>query len=143
MSSRIKLAAFALAAALSLGAADASAQGLLRNRVSIEQSGRDNGAAVTQAGEANTAGVSQDGAGSLAVIRQNRNNNSGGVMQRGNGNTAVLTQNGNARTCVMQNGNGLSADVAASSGSNVAYLQTERTTLAIPLGGSLLRCGRR
>ncbi|AXQ27902.1 hypothetical protein D0B54_04080 [Solimonas sp. K1W22B-7] len=56
-------------------------ESLLRNRIAMEQSGRDNYARVEQSGSANFASVSQQGVGASAYI-----------LQSGSGNTAVIVQ---------------------------------------------------
>lgn len=126
------LFASALAAALLLTAAPASAQlggvgARERNRVTVEQVGVNNGAAVAQNGQANNGIVTQQGVDNLGIVQQNGNVNSGGVRQVGAGNTATLTQNNNGnRGCIVQSGTGLTANVNQSGGQYVAFIQTDR-----------------
>ncbi|MEZ5957727.1 MAG: hypothetical protein R3C27_11020 [Hyphomonadaceae bacterium] len=131
--------ATALAAALLFTAAPASAQrlgGLLRNRVTVEQTGVNNGAAIAQNGRANNGVVTQQGADNLGIVQQNGDVNSGGVRQRGAGNTATLTQNNsNNRGCVVQSGTGLSANVNQNGGQYTAFIQTDRGVR--PISGAL------
>lgn len=131
--------ASALAAALLLTAAPASAQGfggLLRNRATVEQAGVNNGAAVAQTGQANAGLVTQRGVDNLGVVQQNGNVNAGGVRQVGAGNTATLTQNNNNnRGCIVQSGAGLTANVNQNGGQYTAFIQTERGMR--PISGAL------
>lgn len=125
------LFASALAAALMLTAAPASAQlfghGFARNRVTVEQTGVNNGAAVAQTGQANNGVVTQQGVDNLGVVHQTGNVNSGGVRQVGTGHTATLTQNNsNNRGCIVQSGTGHTANVNQNGGEYVAFIQTDR-----------------
>jgi hypothetical protein len=123
--------ASALAAALMLTAAPASAQlfgrDFARSRVTVEQTGVNNGAAVAQTGQANNGVVTQQGADNLGVVQQNGNVNSGGIRQVGAGHTATLTQNNsNNRGCIVQSGTGHTANVNQNGGEYVAFIQTDR-----------------
>lgn len=132
--------ASALAAALMLTAAPASAQlfgrDFARNRVTVEQTGVNNGAAVAQTGQANNGVVTQQGVDHLGIVQQNGNVNSGGVRQVGAGNTATLTQNNNNnRGCIVQSGTGLNANVNQNGGQYTAFIQTDRGVR--PISGAL------
>lgn len=129
----------ALAAALLLTAAPASAQsfgGFFRNRVTVEQTGVNNGAAVAQTGQANNGVVTQRGVDNLGVVQQNGNVNSGGIRQVGTGHTATLTQNNsNNRGCIVQSGTGHTANVNQNGGEYTAFIQTDRGVR--PISGAL------
>ena len=130
--------ASALAAALMLTAAPASAQmiGSLRNRVTVEQAGMNNGAAVAQTGQANNGIVTQQGVDHLGIVQQNGNVNSGGIRQVGTGHTATLTQNNNNnRGCIVQSGTNLNANVQQNGGQYTAFIQTDRGVR--PISGAL------
>ena len=125
------LFASALAAALMLTAAPASAPivrpRLCGNRVTVEQTGVNNGAAVAQTGQANNGVVTQRGIDNLGVVQQTGNVNSGGIRQVGTGHTATLTQNNNNnRGCIVQSGAGHTANVNQNGGEYVAFIQTDR-----------------
>lgn len=77
----------------------------LANQASVDQTGRNNGAAIGQQGRANLAAlqqrgntnagtVTQSGDNNAAMLRQVGRNNSGGIAQTGDNNTACLIQVG-------------------------------------------------
>lgn len=133
--------ASALVAALMLTAAPASAQlggggERARNRVTVEQVGVNNGAAVAQTGQANNGLVTQQGVDNLGIVQQAGNINSGGIRQVGTGHTATLTQNNNNnRGCIVQSGTGHTANVNQNGGQYTAFIQTDRGVR--PISGAL------
>lgn len=140
---KFALMAAAVTLALSAAAPPASAQIMgrfLQNRATVEQVGRDNGAAVAQNGVANRAGVTQRGNAHTGVVRQNGNNNAMGVVQNGAANTANVTQtNNNNQLCLMQRGNGLTADVQQNGNDAAWYVQNNNRVARLPTGGLIFR----
>jgi hypothetical protein len=119
----------AMAAALMITATSAHALPLRQqaNRVTVEQTGVNNGAAVAQTGRGNDGLVTQNGVDNLGIVQQTGNVNSGGIRQVGTGHTATLTQNNNnTRGCIVQSGAGHSADVNQNGGEYTAFIQTDR-----------------
>jgi hypothetical protein len=120
----------------------ASAQSLFAraNRVTVEQHGNGNGAAVAQNGRANVGGVIQRGNGQTGIVQQTGNNNVGGVNQRGNNNTGTLVQDGNNNAgCLLQRGNNLNGEVYQNGNDRGIYLQTNRTAMVLPAGRMMVR----
>jgi hypothetical protein len=143
---RLKLAAVALVSALGASAAHAQSYypslfGKQRAvavktvpSVTVEQQGRDNGAAVGQSGPRNTAGIGQQGASNNAQINQTGANNNAGVYQIGRNNDGAITQTGNGNdACLVQLGKNQSGEInQTGNGNSVGVIQTKKGVYEIP-----------
>lgn len=67
----------------------------VRNRASVKQAGKGNGAAISQSGTGNAASIIQLGRGHSATVTQDGNDNTLGVLQLGKKTKTSATQTGN------------------------------------------------
>lgn len=99
------------------------------NRVRVEQSGSNNGAAVSQTGAGNDASVAQVGSDNSAILRQNGDANAARLVQVGTGNSLAVTQNSsNNALCFVQRGDDLGAAVVQNGGDRAVIVQNRHRT---------------